>query len=170
VLIKSYGLFWQLDEVDWHPGIGTKGGFRLLGRHGERLPKLRLANFRFQKGIYILYDNHGAHYVGLTMGEGLGKRLKDHLHDIHEGLWNRFSWFGFCSVLSRTGQDNIHKLGKMAVNTNVNPASIIKDTEALLIRAMGLRNINTMRFSEKKAVEWTQVKKLEVDHYLSHIA
>jgi hypothetical protein len=64
--IKSFGLFWRRDEVNWNPGKGVKGGFRLLGRSGENLPGLRVANFREQLGIYILYGNHGPYYVGLT--------------------------------------------------------------------------------------------------------
>jgi hypothetical protein len=77
--IKSFGLFWRRDEVDWNPGKGVKGGFRLLGRSGENLPGLRVANFREQLGIYILYGNHGPYYVGLTKKGELGGRLKNHL-------------------------------------------------------------------------------------------
>ena len=83
MFIKNFGLFWRADEVDWNPGKGKKGAFRLLGRQGSNLPGLRLADFRHQQGIYILYGNHGPYYVGLTKNQGFGKRLLDH--------WNRES-------------------------------------------------------------------------------
>lgn len=61
--IKNYGLFWRADEVNWFPGTGNKGQFRLLGRQGMNLPGLTLADFREQCGIYILYGNYGPHYT-----------------------------------------------------------------------------------------------------------
>lgn len=100
MLVQEYGLFWQRDEVNWWPGSGKKGNFRLLGRIGKHRPNLMVADFRFQQGVYVLYGNHGAHYVGLAEAErGLGERLKDHLSDDHHDAWDRFSWFGFRPVL-----------------------------------------------------------------------
>lgn len=95
MLIKAYGLFWREDEVDWSPGQGKP--FRLLGRKGSNLPGLRVADFRYQKGLYVLYGDYGPYYVGLTY-TSLGDRLKDHRHDDHGGRWTRFSWFGFRKV------------------------------------------------------------------------
>jgi hypothetical protein len=48
MLIKTYGLFWRAAEIDWHPGNGKTGAFRLLGRgypgrlagRGTRRPRL----------------------------------------------------------------------------------------------------------------------------------
>jgi hypothetical protein len=91
MIIHSYGLFWRADEVDWYPGAGCKGKFRLLGRIGDYRPGLKISDFREQKGIYILYGNYGAHYVGLTRRQTLGGRLKQHLRDDHKGMWDRFS-------------------------------------------------------------------------------
>ena len=79
--MPNFGLFWRTDEVDWRPGAGARGAFRLLGRQGKILSGLRLADFRYQHGIYILYGNHGPHYTGLTTKQGPGKRLQDHLVD-----------------------------------------------------------------------------------------
>jgi hypothetical protein len=168
MFVKSFGLFWRKDEVEWNPGRGTKGGFRLLGRQGVRRPGLRVADFRHQKGIYILYGNHGAYYVGLTKKLGLGNRLKDHLADTHAHQWDRFSWFGFRAVLGGTDNYGICKLGKMAQAVIGNPESVITDVEALLIRAMGLSNINQMNFTAADA--WDQVKAHEAEHYLEKIA
>jgi hypothetical protein len=166
MFIKNFGLFWRADEIDWTPGRGKRGAFRLLGRRGANRPILRLADFRHQQGIYILYGNHGPRYVGLTT-QGLGARLMVHLGDEHQDQWDRFSWFGFCKVLERTDQDGLHELRKMPLTAASDPNENIKDVEALLIRAMGLRNIAQSKFSD--ADEWTQVKLDEVDMYSARI-
>lgn len=168
MFIKNYGLFWNVDEVDWCPGKGSKGAFRLLGRQGQNRTKLRLADFRHQQGIYILYGDYGPYYTGLTTKQGLGKRLKDHIFDEHAGNWNRFSWFGFQRVLEAKDEKGIRKLAALAAGQGGNSETIIKDVEALLIRAMGLRNIAQMKFS--LASEWYQIRKHEVEKYLEKIS
>ncbi len=168
MFIKSFGLFWRADEIEWNPGKGAKGAFRLLGRRGVKLPGLRLADFRYQQGIYILYGNHGPYYVGLTKKQGLGKRLSDHRKDEHADHWDRFSWFGFCSVLLGKDDEGLCRLKKMAGIAVGKPASVITDVEALLIRAMGLTNINQNKFAI--AEEWMQIKAHETGHYLDKIA
>jgi hypothetical protein len=167
VFIKNFGLFWRADEVEWEPGKGSKNVFRLLGRQGINLPGLRLTDFRHQQGIYILYGNHGPYYVGLTKRQGLGKRLKDHRTDHHAELWDRFSWFGFCRVQKAKDKYRLQKLGKMATSALGKPSSVISDTEALLIRAMGLMNINQTNFVQ--ATEWEQVKAYEAQHYFTKL-
>ena len=83
VLINAYGLFWRADEVNWH-GEARGPKFRLLGRIGAAVPRLRLADFRTQSGLYILYGNYGPYYVGLTQEARLGSRLAAHiLRDQH---------------------------------------------------------------------------------------
>lgn len=167
MLIKSYGLFWRASEVDWNPGKGKRGAFRLLGHRGSNLPGLRLADFRTQRGIYILYGNFGPHYVGLIRKRGLGQRLKEHLTDKHEGLWDRFSWFGFCEVLKgkdKLGLSKIKKLSELSLGSS---GKAIGDIEALLIKAMGLSNVADMKFSLAK--EWAQVQQHDVDHYLGKV-
>lgn len=73
--------------------------FSSSGRRGAG-STLRVADFRTQTGIYILYGDYGPYYVGLTR-TSMGKRLKDHLTDKHDGKWQRFSWFGFANVLQQ---------------------------------------------------------------------
>ena len=168
MFIKNFGQFWRADEVNWFPGQGNRNSFRLLGRRGKNNPGLRLTDFRYQQGIYILYANHGPYYTGLTTEQGLGKRLQDHLYDKHEEKWDRFSWFGFCQVLKGTDEHNLCKLRDLASIGVSEPSTIIRDVEALLIRAMGLTNISQTKFSE--AEEWYQVKEHETGHYLEKVA
>ena len=100
--IQSYGLFWKANEVPWfrrESEVGEK--YRLLGRLGTRPPRLQVCDFRQQRGIYVLYDEYGPYYVGLTRVGTLGNRLKQHRQDQHEEAWDRFSWFGFAPVLRR---------------------------------------------------------------------
>lgn len=156
------------DEVKWNPGSGAKGAFRLLGRQGTNLPGLRLADFRHQQGIYILYGNHGPYYVGLSKKQGIGQRLKDHLADDHADLWDRFSWFGFRTVLIGKDDHGLCKLKHMAEYAVSDPKAVITDVEALLIRAMGLQNINQMAFTG--AEEWKQVKIDEAERFMDKFA
>jgi hypothetical protein len=136
---------------------------------GRYLPSLRVANFRWQLGIYILYGNHGPYYVGLTKkGKlGLGGRLKNHTEDEHQGEWDRFSWFGFRKVLGGTDDDGLHNLASMAEVEFGNPGGDITDIEALLIRAMGLRNKAQPNF--RHADQWEQVKLDEVGKFMGRI-
>ena len=161
MVIRSYGLFWHRDEIDWAPGSGKRKAFRLLGRVGKNAPGLRLADFREQTGIYVLYGNYGPHYVGLTRKKGFGPRLKDHLKDEHSVAWDRFSWFGFRSVLKKKDEEGLLLLKELASVSLGKPNQMIGDMEALLIKAMGLTNKADMRFSS--ATEWSQVKLLEID-------
>jgi hypothetical protein len=168
MLIQSYGLFWRQDEVDWNPGRGKRNAFRLLGRRGANAGTLKVADFRFQQGIYILYGNYGPYYVGLTRAQGLGKRLKDHLTDGHEKYWDRFSWFGFGAVLKADAQTGISEIRDMPQVQLGEPTTAIADLEALLIKAMGLSNIKNMKFNRAK--EWTQIAKRDVSHYTAKVA
>lgn len=72
--VKSYGLFWRRNEIEWYPGAGVAHSFRLLGRIGATKKTIKVADFRHQQGIYILYDEYGPSCVGLTQKQGLGKR------------------------------------------------------------------------------------------------
>lgn len=167
MLIRSFGLFWRASEVNWKPGQGRKDEFRLLGRRGTNNPGVRLADFRYQQGIYVLYDDYGAYYVGLTRKQGLGKRLRDHLADKHAGHWDRFSWFGFCTVLKPDRNTGICPLRRLAELSVGSPGEVIADMEALLIKAVGPLNAADMKF--KKASQWIQVERDEAPHYLDKV-
>ena len=167
MLIHSFGLFWRVSEINWNPGTGVKDTFRLLGRRYTNSPTLKVADFRNQQGIYILYGNFGPYYVGLTRKQGLGKRLKDHRTDKHGKLWDRFSWFGFCEHGEPDSQSGICPIAPLAELTMGPPEEAIGDIEALLIKSMGLSNLANMKF--KLARKWLQVDGHEVDHYVSKV-
>lgn len=167
MIIKAYGLFWRADKINWSPGSGNKRNvedqFRLLGRLGKNKPSLQVCDFHAQHGIYILYGDLGAHYVGLTRKQKLGKRLRDHLSDIHAGEWDRFSWFGFREVLVGKDDYGFQRLRKMPKLHLTKPELVIGDIEALLIKAMALHNKADMNFAN--ASKWQQIGTEEIAKY-----
>jgi hypothetical protein len=90
----------------------------MLGRYGSKRPKLELANFWEQQGIYVLYNDYGPYYVGRTVGSGmnLGKRLRQHHEGTngspHVGRWDRFSWFGWRGTLKSSDSRGLQKFTK----------------------------------------------------------
>lgn len=95
-LIGAYGLHWARGEIDWHPGQGR--GWQLLGRRGHIKPGLRICDFRFAAGVYVLEKHSRPVYAGLARsGHGLGARLLAHTDDGTKN-WTRFSWFSFDAV------------------------------------------------------------------------
>lgn len=167
--VTSFGLFWRASEIDWNPGQGNRNGFRLLGRIGANRGNIRVADFRHQQGIYILFDEYGPAYVGLTRAQGLGKRLKDHLADKLKDQWDRFSWFGFHPIGSPDPQSWILQLNQPDENLTDDTRTTIGDLEALLIRSIGpKRNTAYPRF--QGAEEWTQIDYEEQEKYLGRLS
>lgn len=161
MLVRTFGLFWERDEVDWSPGHG--GNFRLLGRQGKNLPNLRMADFRDQVGIYVLYSDYGPYYVGITIEMGLGRRLKNHCSNDHADGWRRFSWFGFRDVEKARKHEIYDDLRTYKRNAKVDTSVMIEDIEALLIKTMGPRHQNDMNFHD--AEPWEQVRSDELDAF-----
>jgi GIY-YIG catalytic domain len=127
-----------------------------------------MADFRPQRGIYILYGNHGAYYAGLTRQQTLGKRLRDHLQDEHDGNWDRFSWFGFKPVLKKKDKFGLRALKTtMPQQKSINTHTSIKEMEALLIKAMALKNRIDSKFIA--AEEWYQVRLIDKDKLLEKL-
>jgi hypothetical protein len=164
MLVRTYGLFWRADEVDWRPGRGVP--WRMPGRRGFNRPGVKISDFRDQRGIYVLYGNYGPRYVGLARDRGIGDRLKDHMSDRHEGKWDRFCWFGFRRVLERRdAATGMHELASPANYAVGDVNSVIADMEAMLIKAMGFpHNFNEMNFPNGQ--EWLQVSRLEISRGL----
>ena len=164
-------MFWDRTEVEWSPGSGNRKVFRLLGRVGENSQRLEVADFRDQRGIYVLYDDHGPVYVGLTVNQGLGARLRAHDRSYSAQEWDRFSWFGFRSVLAEADSDGVRKLGALPEKLLSNSQHAIGDVEALLIQTLGtyrVKNKQQMRFASAQC--WKQVKWDEWDKYLSRLS
>jgi hypothetical protein len=130
---------------------------------------MRIADFRTQSGLYILYGDYGPYYVGLVHANRLGNRLRDHLEDRHKDQWNRFCWFGFRSVLPKPGRQGICLLMDSKPSMPVRPRSAIRDIEALLIRALGLPS-NMQKTGFVGAEKWSQVKLHEADDLLAKAA
>lgn len=141
---------------------------RLLGRRGKGAT-FRVADFRTQSGLYVLYGNYGPYYVGLVRSNRLGNRLRDHLTDRHKGKWDRFSWFGFRNVLRAPNRDGICLLGEPLPAMPVESTFAIRDIEALLIRALGLGS-NIQRSGFVGADQWVQIKEHEVDRFLRSLS
>jgi hypothetical protein len=167
MIIKAYGLLWRADQIEWMPGRGTRNAFDLCGRNGTNCPVLRVADFRKQRGVYILYGKAGPYYVGLTKAQTLGKRLRDHLEDHHAREWDRFSWFGFLGVLKSRDDRGFQKLRNLPAAIPAKPTSIIGDIEALLIKTLGTVNVAQMRFAA--ADEWKQIKRDEREGFFKKV-
>ncbi len=167
MLIGAYGMFWERDGVDWNPGSGS-AAWRLLGRRGVNRPGLRVADFRRARGVYILFDHHGAHYVGLARGAGgLGERLKQHLSDTHADKWQRFCWFAFDGVGYHAGTDGFHPVQFRDQPVPAADEEVIRELEALLITVLGTRGQNKMKF--QAAEGWTQVPWWDQEAWLSRV-
>jgi hypothetical protein len=138
----------------------------LLGRRRERRPKLQVADFRTQSGLYILYGDYGPYYVGKA--DRLGRRLKQHLNDRHAGRWNRFSWFGFQPVLSSCDAAGLNRLKDPRTRIRGPMTEQIGELEALLIRALGLEN-NYAKMRFPGADPWKQIRLDEVAAYLDRV-
>jgi len=169
--IHSYGLFWNADEINWFRDAETPDRFRVLGRQGKRGENLQVCDFRYQRGIYVLYDDYGAYYVGLTRVGTLGGRLKQHRRDRHAGKWGRFSWFGFAPVLqARPHADGTLALGKVPPKLLTDSKWAIRDLEALLIQSIGTQHRgNTLQMRFGQGEHWEQVMSHETDHYLDRL-
>ncbi|MFM5895218.1 MAG: GIY-YIG nuclease family protein [Novosphingobium sp.] len=166
--MTSFGLFWRRDEIDWQPGRGNRDVFRLIGRVGKNRGSIRLCDFRKQQGIYVLYDEYGPCYTGLTRTQGLGKRLKDHTKDDLSDCWDRFSWFGFNSILTPDRKSGVAGISEGEDDVTDNTYTTIADLEALLINLLGTKhNASEMKFNNAK--RWLQVRQNELDQYLSRV-
>lgn len=166
--IMSYGLFWNAHEIEWYPGRGNRSDFRLLGHIGQKRNTIRIADFRHQKGIYILYDDYGPVYVGLTRKTGLGKRIKDHMEDKLADKWDRFSWFGFLPFAEEKTNEGIIQIGDNEISTDSDTDTTIGELEALLIRLICPKeNIRWMNIGE--AEQWEQVTWDDVDDYIAKL-
>jgi hypothetical protein len=155
--------------VNWAPrSSGIGGQFRLLGRIGTQ--RLKICDFRPQRGIYVLYDDYGPYYVGLTSRAPLGDRLKRHLSDYHTDRWNRFSWFGFRAVSSAPLADGTRALRALPKAPRADSRSAIADIEALLIQSLGTHHRgNAHQEHFRQGDLWEQVMLDDCEYYLGRL-
>lgn len=102
----------------------------------------------------MLFDDYGASYVGLARGtQGIGQRLKS--HDADEGkAWSRFCWFSFDTVSEIEADGWSTVVARDGVRA-AGAEGVVRELEALLIKVLGARQQNQMRFLE--ADPWQQV-------------
>lgn len=70
----------------------------------EQYPAVIQTLIRGKSGVYALYNGDRLYYVGLA--SNLMGRLKGHVRDRHEGLWNRFSVY----LTAHSEQSHIREL------------------------------------------------------------
>ena len=156
VVIKSFGVFWEREHIEWgHKGPGGAG--TLLG---YATTPSKSIDFREQRGIYVLYEgvdiaSHRVIYVGQA-GSGhqdLFHRLRNHRDDHLWNRWQRFSWFGFLGVGT---QGLVHK--RKASTGALTMAVALDQMEAILIALLEpLRNSQGPKW--RGATEYFQVHK-----------
>ncbi|MHB8355526.1 MAG: GIY-YIG nuclease family protein [Vulcanimicrobiaceae bacterium] len=129
-LISNMGLFWRSDNVFWgRPG--PEGDGRILGVPAKNRSAASV-DFREQEGIYVLYSEYRAVYVGQTAeSQGLLKRLNQHLADDLAERWDRFSWFGLRRVNASS-----NRLGKTTAVRHVLNDKVLNHIEGILIHAV----------------------------------
>ena len=167
--IRAFGMFWSRNEVDWW---GEDGGLELLGRVNKNRGALKVANFWDQRGIYVLYNDHGPYYVGKTFDQSLGVRLRQHQkkESPHAANWNRFSWFGWRRVLKGKDSAGLQRLGEVPAGVLTDSKSSVADIEALLIESLGTRWVGNSRSeSFAGAVKWEQIWFGERAEYLERV-
>lgn len=124
MLIKSYGLYWNPDIVNWgSPGAGNAG--ELKGKVKDN--GSHTIDFWKAKGIYVLHNEFRPIYVGKAFGTLLGPRLRNHLTDRLAGRWDMFSWFSVSAPRFTT--KDVSKPGKRQVS----PETVTNTLEALAI-------------------------------------
>jgi len=149
MLIKSYGLYWNPDLVDWGSvGAGNSGD---LAGVIKRKSKKHIINFWEAKGIYVLHADFKAVYVGKAFQTSIGKRLRDHLSDRFAGRWDMFSWFSISNP--RITQANVATPGQRQLG----PDTITSTLEALAILVAD-PPLNRKRESLNEAYEAVQPK------------
>lgn len=115
--IKAFGMYWERSQINWDSP-------KILGKQDGADQSV---DFSSQLGVYLLHDRERVIYVGRAE-ESLLKRLNDHTSGRFGNRWDRFSWFGICSV----GADA--KLAKPASSWTTH--DVIQTMEAVLIECM----------------------------------
>lgn len=157
-MIKTYGLFWRVDNVFWGK---QRVSAALYGVSSKRKKGARV-DFREQRGIYALYADYDLIYIG-QVGSGnrrLLARLTRHKKDHLAQRWNRFSWFGTRWVT---------KKGVLSADTegvNITSADAMDILEAVLISVAEPR-LNRQGGKFKDADQYLQERDEKIDEHRS---
>lgn len=156
-LIRSFGVFWQKDWVDWNPTTPKLLGVQL----GQSKP----VDFAEQSGVYVLYDRDRPIYVGQAGTSSLSSRLRAHTRDRLANRWDRFSWFGVHGVASDELDTAVRKI-------EVTASVLITTMEALMIEAMEPSQnrqggqYNAVEFTHEEDPQFKERKRLAaIDEY-----
>ena len=132
--LKNFGLQWEREAVHWGGTRGNAGHLTGTGPIGEAKKNQIDADFRQQIGIYILYNDDKAVYVGQagSGGHDLFSRLKQHLTDHLADRWNKFSWFG----VRKVNKDGSLSKSQGDLNRNLKADEILNLLEGLMINVI----------------------------------
>lgn len=120
MLLKSFGEYWNPTTVAWEE--------RQLHGVAKIRNKKRTIDFWNARGVYVLYSDFRAIYVGKSE-DSIGKRLCAHLTDRFAGRWDMFSWFS-------TDKPNVVQGGVNAARGRyVKVSEMVKTFESILIVA-----------------------------------
>jgi hypothetical protein len=163
-LIRTYGEYWNPNAINWETvGSGNGSGFVGSAKEGEK--KERDINCQNAQGIYVLYDNFKAIYVGKSIKTTIALRIKTHLTDRLAGRWDLFSWYATNNIRWTSG-DLSQPAGRH------NPASVVIDTLEALAILIADPPLNRRRESLSGADELLQKEgksPLSVRQYLESI-
>ncbi len=128
-MIKAYGRLWKRELVNWR-NSGLYGTFQYTPKNAQKAKTVE-TNCWSQRGIYVLYEGYEPVYVGQAgtkANASIGNRLKDHTRGSFQDRWNRFSWYGICTINTTNGI-----VKDIAKQTTVQPDQFINDLEAIAI-------------------------------------
>jgi len=143
ILIKTYGEFWNPELVNWD------NSWNLLGKRRSDFKGPDVDVYE-ERGVYVLYKDYQAVYVGKADKQSIGYRLQLHRQSWRKGpRWDMFSWFGICGLRAND------KLRSRSSAFHPRTAELIATLEALLIVAIDPR-LNSRREKFKNAVRLFQ--------------
>ena len=157
-LVLAYGRHWRRAEVRWSSGIQ----WQMLGRVGNRRPGLRLCDFGYARGVYVLESRKKPVYVGIARGgKGFAERLVKH-HGDSRKQWTTFSWFSFDGVTDLgTKVDPLFpqwaRIKDRDAIARCETKTRIEEMEAIFVGLLGegLTNVQKPKFGS--ALQWEQM-------------
>jgi hypothetical protein len=134
VLIKSYGLYWSIDAVQW--GRRGPGGASTLDGEAKIKELNVVCNFWNERAVYALYEEYRCIYIGKAVSTPLGQELSNRRRGRFAGRWDTFSWFGVGKRVADTTRQSASDGTKyMTINSpghrTLDPGDIVGALEAL---------------------------------------